>query len=138
MKRFLATAALLAMTAPLAAQDFIPGVFPSYAEMSRTMDEAMKAADITRALMRFDGGVTSAGQALDVQRQFRKLFPNGLPHTAMLRKDMYLNGFWRELRVYWHGTTYLYVSILVHDRGNEVVAIEFSTNTDYDTIAGQF
>jgi hypothetical protein len=114
------------------------GYFTDYNEMRSAMDDAMISADITTALLRFDAGVTSAGETLDVQAKFAKLFPNGLPNTALVRRDVYDNDFSRELLVYWNGTKYLWVSILLHDRRTELVAIEFSANTDYDKVAGEF
>ncbi len=114
------------------------GIFKDYTEMRSAMDDAMTSADITTALLRFDAGVTSAGETLDVQAKFDQLFPKGLPNTALVRRDVYDNGFSRELLVYWNGTKYLWVSILLHDRRTELVAIEFSANTDYDKVAGEF
>ncbi len=114
------------------------GVFTDYTELRTALDSALTKADITSALRRFDAGVTSEGQTIDVQRQFDKLFPDGLPNTALVRRETYGGGISRELLVYWNGTKYLWASVLIHDRGKEVVAIEFSVNTDYDTIAGEF
>ncbi len=114
------------------------GIFSNYAELRSALDDSLTKADITTALRRFDAGVTSEGQTIDVQRQFDKLFPNGLPNTALVRRETYGGGISRELLVYWNGTKYLWASVLIHDRGGEVVAIEFSVNTDYDTIAGEF
>ncbi len=114
------------------------GVFSDYTELRTALDSTLTKADITSALRRFDAGVTSEGQTIDVQRQFDKLFPNALPNTALVRRETYGGGISRELLVYWNGTKYLWASVLIHDRGSEVVAIEFSVNTDYDTIAGEF
>lgn len=114
------------------------GVFENYAELRTALDDALTEANITRALRRFDAGVTSEGQTIDVQRKFDKLFPKGLPNTTLVRRDVYSGGIARELLVYWNGTKYLWASVLIHDRGSEVVAIEFSVNTDYDTVANEF
>jgi len=114
------------------------GLFANYTELRTALDAALTKADITTALRRFDAGVTSEGQTIDVQRQFDRLFPNGLPNTALVRRETYGGGISRELLVYWNDTKYLWASVLIHDRGSEVVSIEFSVNTDYDTIAGQF
>lgn len=138
MKRLFFAALLWCLATQGWAQNVVPGVFASYDELSTTMDKHMMRADIASTLRRFGGGANTEGEVLDVQRRFSELFPNGFTHRTMVRKDVYMNGFWRELRVYWGGTRYLWVSILVHDRGDDVVAIEFSTNTDYDTVAGQF
>lgn len=139
MKRlFSAMVCTILWAMPVLAQSFTPGVFASYEELSAEMDRNMMRADIASTLKRFDGGVTSEGEMIDVQRRFSQLFPNGFTHKAMVRKDEFMNGIWREMRVYWVGTRYLWVSMLIHDRGDTVVAIEFTTNTDYDTVAGQF
>ncbi|MEM6618362.1 MAG: hypothetical protein AAF761_09040 [Pseudomonadota bacterium] len=142
MKHLIAVLALAgafaAQPATTRAQDFIPGVFDTYEDLAEAMDSSIMAADITATLMRFDGGVTSEGEAIDVQRQFTNLFPDGLPNAALVRQVKYSGGLSRELRMYWNRTKYLWVSVLIHDQGDRVVAIEFSTNTDYDTIAGEF
>jgi len=114
------------------------GIFTDYTELRSALDDALTKADITTALRRFDSGVTSEGQTIDVQRKFDELFPNGLPNKALVRRDEYGGGISRELLVYWIGTKYLWASVLIHDRGSNVVSIEFSVNTDYDKIAGQF
>ncbi len=137
LRRLMPIFVILVFAVPVQAQT-IPGIFTSYDELRTAMDDAMVKADITTALLKFDAGVTSEGQALDVQRKFDDLFPNDLPNKALMRRDVYENGFSRELLVYWNGTKYLYVSIFIHDQGDQVVAVEFSANTDYDTVAGEF
>ena len=114
------------------------GLFANYNELRNALDSALTRADITTTLRRFDAGVTSEGQTIDVQRKFNQLFPAGLPNTSLVRRDTFGGGISRELIVYWNDTKYLWASVLIHDRGNEVVAIEFTVNTDYDTVAGQF
>lgn len=127
------------ITGSLAAQAQVTaGIFKDYTELRSALDNALSKADITSALRRFDAGVTSEGQTIDVQRKFDELFPNALPNTALVRRETYGGSISRELLVYWNGTKYLWASVLIHDRGNEVVAIEFSVNTDYDTIASEF
>ncbi|MCP5085766.1 MAG: hypothetical protein GY952_03030 [Rhodobacteraceae bacterium] len=137
LRRLLPLLFVLSTALPLQAQTLV-GVFSSYDEMRSAMDDAMVKADITTALLKFDAGVTSKGQALDVQAKFNQLFPKGLPNKALIRRDVYEAGLSRELLAYWNGTKYLWVSILIHDLGEQVVAIEFSANTDYDTIASEF
>jgi len=78
-------------------------------------------------------------QQLDsLEARVRELYPEPFTNVTRARAEDLGDGFRHEMLIYWTGTSYLYVRILVHERAGETVAVTTRFNTDFDAINGLF
>jgi hypothetical protein len=112
------------------------GIFNSYAELRETLDASMMSGEVDRALVDFGGGDEYTKEQLrGLRSRYQSVYPQPMMQKAIMRKEVYLNGFRRELIVYWRGSKYVYVDLFIQDTGKQVIAIMFRYNSDYDELA---
>lgn len=130
--------AALMLAAPLRAQTQQP-VFDSYEDMRRTMDELVVTRQVQDLMVRFGGGdEMTAAELNDLDATVERLYPSNFQNVAVMRRLQYGGGFTQELIVYWTGLSYLYVYVFYHDRGSEVVSINFRFNSDFNKVNALF
>ncbi|WP_136443498.1 hypothetical protein [Pacificoceanicola onchidii] len=126
------------LSAPLQAQEQQP-VFDSYEDMRRVMDQLIVTRQVQELMVRFGGGdEMTVAQLNDLDATVERLYPNNFENVAVMRRLQHGGGFTQELLVYWTGLNYLYVYVFYHDRGGEVVSINFRFNSDYAKLTGLF
>ncbi|WP_371223910.1 hypothetical protein [Roseovarius sp. 2305UL8-3] len=136
--RYLIVIATLTLV-PLQAQSDQQPVFKSYEEMRSTLDSLMMAREMEQVMRRFGASDEMTDEQLrSLEVKVRTIFPGDFRHVDLLKRDDMGNGWARELYAYWSGLSYIYVAILMHDRGSEIVSINFKFNTDFDDIVQNF
>lgn len=133
------TAAFFACAAPMLAWAQQEPVFGSYEEMRATLDPLMKSREIKRMMLRFGGADEIEQEQLEqLETRVRAIISHDLEHVDMLMRQDMGNGWAQELYAYWGGLSYIYVYVLLHDRGDEFVVINIKFNTDFDALVANF
>ncbi|QIE44512.1 hypothetical protein G5B38_02625 [Pseudohalocynthiibacter aestuariivivens] len=134
MRYFLALILSLVLTMPAAAQTDEP-IFKDYADMRATLDGLIMSRDIADVMRAFGGADEMTEQELTgLQERVRRLFPQDFEHVDVMKIDEMGGGWRQELYVYWTGLRYLYVYVLLHDRGDGLIAVHFKFNTTFATL----
>lgn len=134
----LVAAAALCLASAVSAQSNEP-VFSSYEAMRTEMDRLIVTRDIQNLMLSFGGGDEMTPQQLNqLDIQVDQLFPIDFQNVAVIRKGVLEGGFHQELLAYWVGTYYIYAYVLYHDRGNDIVSINFRFNSDFSTLNSLF
>ena len=114
-------------------------VFSDYDTMRAELDAMMKGREVKAALLRFGGADEMSDEDLDqLQARVRQIFPTDFKRVDLVKKDMMENGWSQELYAYSIGLNYLFATVLLHDRGDTLVAISFKFNTDFDALISNF
>lgn len=133
------TFVLALMLAPFAASAQTEPVFKSYDEMRSVLDELMMTRQAARVMERFGGAdEMNAQERADLEARMRDLFPLDFRHKSVVRVDPMENGWSQEMYAYWTGLSYVWVSVLLHQRENELVVINIKFNTDFFKLIGSF
>lgn len=124
---------------PIAAQAQQQPVFSSYDEMRSILDELMMSRQVGRVMERF-GGADEMGpeERANLETRMRELFPLDFRHKSVVRVDPMESGWSQEMYAYWTGLSYVWVSVLLHQKENELVVINIKFNTDFFELIGSF
>lgn len=135
--RFALIPALIACLAtPTLAQE---PIFENYDAMRYEMDRLMQDRNIQELMVRFGGADEMTREQLDrLDAQVEQLYPYDFDNVAVIRRGSLENQFQQELLAYWTGIAYVYAYVLYHDRGDELVAINFRFNSDFVTLNSLF
>lgn len=127
---------LSALSADAQEQD---AIFADYNAMRSEMDRLIQKRNIQDLMLRFGGADEMTIQQLDnLDAQVDRLYPDDFQNVAVIRRVTLENGFSQELLAYWTGYSYLYAYVFYHDRGDEVISINFRFNSDFATLSGLF
>ncbi len=125
--------------APMPLQADEQPIFQSYEDMRSTLDSLMMAREMEKVMRRFGASDEMTDEELSsLEARVRSIFPGDFRHVDLLKRDDMGNGWAQELYAYWSGLSYIYVAVLMHDRGSELVSINFKFNTDFDKIVENF
>ena len=133
--------ALLAMLCcvPQTGQAQEQPVFKDYDEMRSVLDELMMSRQVVRMLNRFGGAEgMSPEESAQMETRMRELFPIDFKHKSVVRVDQMENGWSQEMYAYWTGLSYVWVSVLIHQRESELVVINIKFNTDFFALIDSF
>ncbi len=134
----LAAAATMCLATAVSAQNNEP-IFDSYEAMRTEMDRLMVTRDIQKLMLSFGGGDEMTPQQLDqLDIQVEQLYPVDFQNVAVIRKGELQGGFHQELLAYWTGTYYIYAYVMYHDRGSDVVSVNFRFNSDFPKLNSLF
>ncbi|QBY00554.1 hypothetical protein E2K80_07220 [Rhodophyticola sp. CCM32] len=114
------------------AQSQIPGVFRDYQTMRGVLDELVNSRSIILLMEAFGGaGEISPQDMIALEAQMRSVYPSDFIDHALMREAETAPGFRQQLIAYWdQDYKYVYVHLVLHDRGDELVAIQMSFNSD--------
>ena len=131
MRYVLAVLACL-MTGPVWAED---GVFRSYQDLREQLDPLMKSRQIAEVLTLFGGADEMTPQELQtLEERVQTYFKRDFEEVALIKQAEHLNGWRQELLAYWVGTEYIYVYILMHQREDAFLSVNFKFNSDFDEV----
>lgn len=115
------------------------GVFRNYEDLKQTMDQHIQAREIKAVMLKFGGADEMTVQQLDnLEARVRQIYPTNLENSATILIKTLDNGFRQELHAYWTGLDYMYTYLLIHDRDNAVVSINFQFNSDFHKMIANF
>lgn len=133
--------ALLFFVLPMSAfaqqRDFI---FDNYAAYQNFVDTKVASKDFGTMIATLGGRREyTEDQLVNLDRQFKNIYKNEFVGGAVTKSIDLGNGFRQEMRVYWDsGLGYLYYYAMLHDRGNVLVVLHFSMNTDVEKVLSKF
>lgn len=126
------------LSAPGASAQETP-VFKDYDEMRAQLDELMMTRQIAAVMNRFGGSSDmTQEQTQQLEARVRDMFPIDFKHVDLMRKDEMGGGWSQELYVYWTGLNYVFVTVLLHQRDDNLVALNIKFNTDFYKLIGSF
>ncbi|MFD0981282.1 hypothetical protein [Tropicimonas aquimaris] len=134
----LIAATVLLSALPGAGQERV-SVFEDYAAFDSFVTDMVNRRAFGALLQRMGGGdrLTLA----DVQRiteQSRQSFPQDFENSDVLRKQDLGNGFSQEARAFWVGETYAFVYILLHERDDGLVVVNFAIHASPAPVLSMF
>lgn len=125
--------------AALAAQDTTDGYFNSYEDMRKTLDENAKSRNFKDLLIDFGGAdEMTVAQLNQLQSQVRTIYTSDFENVTVVRRAELENGWSQELIAYWTNAEYIYVYVLLHDRGDIIAAVATRFNSDFDALNALF
>lgn len=138
--RLIFAALLAVMPISALAQDRTPGVFDDYDAMRATLDRLIMTRAVSELLAAFGGSDEMSPQdVIAVEAQLRGFYPNDFVDGAVMQNGSMSNGFQQQIIAYWDNEfNYIYVHLLLHDRGDDLVAIRMGFNTDINVFLPLF
>lgn len=128
----------LALAGPGASAQETP-VFRDYDDMRVQMEDLMKTRQIAKLMNRFGGsGDMTAEQTEQLEEKLRRMFPVDFKHVDLMRVDEMNNGWRQELFAFWTGLDYVFVTVLLHQREDSLVALNIKFNTDFYRLIDSF
>ena len=141
MRFFIALSAILLATftaLPSKAQ-MRDSVFANYEAYSKYVDEKIMSRDFKPLVLTLGGRDEYSAEQLDkVNQDLLSVFTQNFPNKSIFRRVTLGNGFSQEARAYWKGENYAYYYAILHDRGDDLVVISFSLNSQISAILGEF
>lgn len=115
------------------------GVFKSYSDMRAKLDPLMMHRNVSEVLVLFGGSDEMTVQELaQLDRKVRSIYLRDFKKVAQVRRKDLLNGWRQEMLAYWTGSDYIYAYILLHDRGKDLLAINFKFNSNFHELMKNF
>ncbi len=137
IKRLILIAALA--VAPLSALAQEQPVFKDYDQMRNTLDELMMSRQIARMLGRFGGAdEMTEDERADLETRMRVIFPMDFKHKSTVQTKQMHEGWSQEMYAYWTGLSYVWVTVLLHQRESDLVVINIKFNTDFFPLNDSF
>lgn len=141
MRRFfLGTLAALCLGLPATAQEDLPeSVFRDYAHMREVLDGLMMQREIADVMRAFGASDEMTAEELDsLQNRVRAIFPSDFGQVSLVKRDEMGDGWAREMYAYWGGLSYIFASVVFHQREEALVAVKFKFNTDINALLTEF
>lgn len=114
-------------------------IFDNYADYSAFVDNHIMTRSFTPLILRLGGRDEYTKEQLDAnQRQMQGVWPNDFRNVTVFNRQDLGGGVSQEARMYWNGTAYAFFYAILHDRGTELVVINFALNTSISTIMEKF
>ncbi len=131
-------AAVLACQPLSASAQIRNSVFASYEDFTTFIDEKIKKRHFGALFQSFGGNNLSLTDIQKITTQAQKGFPVDFEEVSVMRRQELENGFVQEARAYWVGDFYAYVYVLLHQRGDELVVVNFTMNAQPGPVMALF
>lgn len=130
---------LSCLAAPAAMAQVRDSVFASYDDYARFVDEKIMTRDFV-PLVQVLGGRDeyTAEQLAGVNAQLLNAMPVDFTSVTVFRETDLGGGVRQEARMYWTGELYAFYYAILHDRGDEIVVVNFTLNTSVTEIMSRF
>ena len=136
MRAFIALILCLLPMAALAQED---SIFQNYDDFTNYVDDHMMNRDFIPMVQRLGGRDEYTQEQLSqVNTQLLAAFPQDFPNKAIVRSVDMGAGFREEAWVYWQGLSYAWFYVLLHDRGNDLLVIQFNINSNASVVLDKF
>ncbi|KIC22449.1 hypothetical protein [Leisingera sp. ANG-Vp] len=137
MKNLIAALFLAALPGLAWGQD---SVFKSYDSYERFVDTVIKTRDFKQLITRLGGRDEYTPEQLhSAHGRMQMIYPRDFTSGGVAAQQKLLNGFSKEVRIYWNDATlsYCYYYAFIHDYGDGIVVLKFDLNTNSDVIFGK-
>ena len=130
----------ICLSLPATAQEELPeSIFRDYGHMREVLDQLMMESRIVEVMRAFGASDEMTTEELEsLQARVRSIFPNDFTEVDLMKRDEMGEGWGRELYAFWSGFSYIYASVIYHQRETEFVAVHFTFNTDLDSLLADF
>lgn len=115
-------------------------VFKSYDSYQTFVDSRIGNRDFIDLIQVLGGRDEYTKEQLNgVQNRFLSIYQVNLTSRAVIKKVDLGGGFSQEMRVYWsENSGYVYFYAMLHDRGDMLVVLTFSLNSDVSKVLAEF
>ncbi|MDF1728000.1 MAG: hypothetical protein P1U53_09635 [Sulfitobacter sp.] len=139
MRKLWASAVLLAWVATGTLAQSQDGIFLDYEAYATYVDQSIMERDFGSMIQRLGGRDEYTKEELaSTERQLLGVWPRDFSDKTVFNNLDLGGGISHEGRVYWTGTYYAYFYALLHDRGDEVVVLNFLLNSSSKPIMDRF
>ncbi len=126
------------LAAPASAQQR-DGVFASYAAYAAFVDQRIMSRDFIPLIKSLGGrDEYTEEQLIGVNAQLLTAFPVDFSNVSVFRRQDLGNGVSQEARLYWTGENYAFYYAILHQRGDELVVLNFKLNSSVEPIMKSF
>lgn len=130
---------LSCLAAPAAMAQVRDSVFASYEDYARFVDEKIMTRDFIPLIQVLGGrDEYTAEQLAGVNAQLLSALPMDFSNVTVFRETNLGGGVRQEGRMYWTGELYAFYYAILHDRGDEIVVVNFTLNTSVTEIMSRF
>lgn len=130
---------LSCLAAPGAMAQVRDSVFASYEDYARFVDEKIMTRDFIPMIQVLGGrDEYTAEQLAGLNAQLMSALPVDFTGVTVFRENDLGGGVRQEGRMYWTGEVYAFYYAVLHDRGDEVVVVNFTLNTSITEIMSRF
>ncbi len=114
--------------------------FKDYQDYARFVDSRIMNRDFVELIQVLGGRDEYTIEQLNgLNQRFLNLFPENFSNRAVIRKTDLGDGFSQEMRVYWgNNASYNFFYALLHDRGDGLVVLTFTVNSNVSEVLGKF
>lgn len=115
-------------------------VFASYEDYARFVDSRVMGRRFIELIQVLGGRDEYTPEQLQgADQRFRAIYPRDFSNGAVTKQIDLGSGFGQEMRIYWdEGTGYIYYYALLHNRGDRLVVINFTLNSNVDKVLEKF
>lgn len=115
-------------------------IFSSYDSYQTFVDGRVANRDFFSLIQTLGGRDEYTKEQLNgIQNRFLSVYPTNLTNRAVIKNVDLGNGFHQEMRVYWSDKSgYLYFYAMLHDRGDTLVVLTFTLNSDVSKVLAEF
>lgn len=114
-------------------------VFSNYEEMRKELDALMQGREIEKLMNRFGGASDlSLEEVQALEARMRDRFPYDFKHADLVKVDEMQNGWRQELYAYYTGLKYVFVTVLIHEREDSLIALNIKFDIDFYRLIGSF
>lgn len=122
-----------------AVEEIQDGIFVTYPEMRVTLDRLMMSREVSALMLRFGAGDEMTPEELsDLQTRVRSIYPVDFETVEIIRRETLENGWRQELLVYSQGVNFIYAYVLLNQRDEDIVAVNFRFNSQFHTLNDLF
>lgn len=139
MRKFALSLCFLGLTSPALYAQQNDSVFEDYDAYAEFVDAQIMGRNFTPLILRLGGRDEYTPQELEAnQRQMETIWRRDLTHVTVFNRRDLGGGVWQEARMYWSGQSYAYFYALLHERGDQVLVINFLLNSSSKPIMDRF
>ncbi|MCR9114630.1 MAG: hypothetical protein NXH84_15245, partial [Rhodobacteraceae bacterium] len=103
------------------------------------LDGLMMQREIADVMRAFGASDEMTVEELDsLQNRVRAIFPSDFAQVSLVKRDEMGDGWAREMYAYWGGLSYIFASVVFHQREEALVAVKFKFNTDINALLTEF
>ncbi|WGW02887.1 hypothetical protein [Tropicibacter oceani] len=114
-------------------------VFDSYDAYEAYVDEKIMSRDFIPLVKTLGGrDEYTEAQLSQVNTQLMAAFPVDFENVTRFRQTDLGGGVRQEGRLYWNGESYAFYYAILHERGDQIVVLNFNLNSSISTIMAQF
>lgn len=136
MMRYVFALVLMVLSGPALAEN---GSFASYQDLRHQLDPLVTSRQMAAVLTLFGGSDEMTPEELKrLDEQVLSLYKQDFTQVQLINRVDLANGWRQEMLGYWVGYQYIYVYMLLQQLPDELRAVQFKFNSDFERIFSNF